>query len=396
MDTNTPSTPGGVRLKIKPTKEPVVVVGGGGAAASPPGSGRGTSRAPPPLTPRIRIKPIGKDTSDNLPHDLENLVRSEEQFILRLPAGPVVERLRQDIRERTIGDQVSFKFTDPRHAQLDLYGEKYRAKLVDLPCIVEAQKTFNRRHFFKVGDICQMLVVEGDQPEVQPSRPLTGNAWPDGLSAPLRDVRKRRFRKRVSKQRVEIIERQVEELLKKDAAAEQVIYEVHEMRDHATPSESDMGNHTPLAGYGHGDHRDRQSAGSDIDLEGYDSDLAAEIGRGLEQLEEGVDAMHEEDEDEDRESSESGSGSGSGEEDEDEDEEEEEGEEGGPVDETSVQRRILQEEVSELEASLQKKQTEIANAANPIVKKRLQSMADKLEAELALKKGLLKEVRDRQ
>ncbi|KAI9592578.1 TAFII55 protein conserved region-domain-containing protein [Syncephalis fuscata] len=389
---STPSTPGGVRLKIKTPKEILASSNATGSTPSssstPFGAGRGSQRtsAPlPPATPRIRIKPIGKEMSDNLPHDLENLVRSEEQFLLRLPPGETVERLRRDIRERTIGNNVSFKFTDNRHAQLDLYGEKHRAKLVDLPCIIETQKTFNRRHFFKVGDICQMLVVEGDQPELQPSRPPTGNgnAWPDGLSAPLRDVRKRRFRKRVSKQRIEIIERQVEELLKKDAAAEQVIYEVHELRDHATPSEYEMGNNTPLASYGHGDGRDRQSVGT-------------EIGRGLEQLEEGVDGLHEVDEDDDRESSESGSGSGEDDDDDEDDEDEEEGDEGGPDDEASVQRRLLQEEVSELETSLQKKQADIASATNPIVKKRLQGMADKLEAELALKRGLLKEVRGRQ
>jgi hypothetical protein len=89
-----------------------------------------------------------------------------------------------------------------------------------------------------------------------------------------------------------------------------------------------MGNTTPLASYGHDDGRDRHSGGSDIDLEGYDSDLAAEIGRGLEQLEEGVDILHEVDEDEDRESSDSGSGEDDDDED-DEDEDEEGDEEGG-------------------------------------------------------------------
>jgi transcription initiation factor TFIID subunit 7 len=45
---------------------------------------------------------------------------------------------------------------DSRHAQIDLYGEKYKARLVDLPCIIEAQKTFDRKQFFKVGDIAQV------------------------------------------------------------------------------------------------------------------------------------------------------------------------------------------------------------------------------------------------
>jgi transcription initiation factor TFIID subunit 7 len=56
--------------------------------------------------------------------------------------------------------KINAFYVDNRHAQLDLYGEKYRAKLVDLPCVIEAQKTFNRRHFFKVGDICQVSGVD--------------------------------------------------------------------------------------------------------------------------------------------------------------------------------------------------------------------------------------------
>lgn len=36
----------------------------------------------------------------------------------------------------------------------------YAAKLVDLPNIIEAQKTFDNRHLFKIADISQMLIVE--------------------------------------------------------------------------------------------------------------------------------------------------------------------------------------------------------------------------------------------
>jgi TATA-binding protein-associated factor Taf7 len=32
----------------------------------------------------------------------------------------------------------------------------YPAKLVDLPCIVESQKTLDNKHMFKVSDICQV------------------------------------------------------------------------------------------------------------------------------------------------------------------------------------------------------------------------------------------------
>jgi transcription initiation factor TFIID subunit 7 len=32
----------------------------------------------------------------------------------------------------------------------------YSAKLVDLPCVVEAQKTLDSKRMFKVADICQV------------------------------------------------------------------------------------------------------------------------------------------------------------------------------------------------------------------------------------------------
>jgi transcription initiation factor TFIID subunit 7 len=32
----------------------------------------------------------------------------------------------------------------------------YSAKLVDLPCVIEAQKTLDSKRVFKVADICQV------------------------------------------------------------------------------------------------------------------------------------------------------------------------------------------------------------------------------------------------
>ncbi len=84
----------------------------------------------------------------------------------------------------------------------------YNAKLVDLPSIIEAQKTLDNRQMFKIADICQMLVVE--KPSVNEDN-TTGQQvgprsfdvkdfiWPHGLTPPLRHARKRRFRKRVNR-----------------------------------------------------------------------------------------------------------------------------------------------------------------------------------------------------
>ena len=44
--------------------------------------------------------------------------------------------------------------------------------------------------------------------------------WPHGITPPLRHVRKRRFRKRLSRRMIEVVEERVEELMKKDKEAE--------------------------------------------------------------------------------------------------------------------------------------------------------------------------------
>lgn len=45
--------------------------------------------------------------------------------------------------------------------------------------------------------------------------------WPHGMTPPLRHVRKRRFRKRISRRAIEVVEENVEELLKKDDDADE-------------------------------------------------------------------------------------------------------------------------------------------------------------------------------
>ena len=52
--------------------------------------------------------------------------------------------------------------------------------------------------------------------------------WPHGLTPPLRHVRKRRFRKRASKRKIESVEEEVERLLGQDELASEMKYEVLE------------------------------------------------------------------------------------------------------------------------------------------------------------------------
>ena len=104
--------------------------------------------------------------------DDEDLV-FEEQFILRLPAGEDCERLRKIASSREVSDDVWFKFkgvslmmcpltsscnatSDSRRGIFHIGNSTYSSKLVDLPCVIESQKTLDNKQLFKVADICQV------------------------------------------------------------------------------------------------------------------------------------------------------------------------------------------------------------------------------------------------
>jgi transcription initiation factor TFIID subunit 7 len=50
-------------------------------------------------------------------------------------------------------------WVDARRAAFKIGGVTYASKLVDLPCIIESQKTFDNSHLFKVADISQVSFI---------------------------------------------------------------------------------------------------------------------------------------------------------------------------------------------------------------------------------------------
>ncbi|KAL4874046.1 TAFII55 protein conserved region-domain-containing protein [Aspergillus spectabilis] len=157
----------------------------------------------------------------------------EEQFILRMLPGEDCEHLRRAIAERRF-DRSEFCFKpltrEGRRSVLKIRDKQYAAVLVDLPCIIEGMKSWDRRGWYKSADICQMLLVLGpvaaesealDYPlpaELQTSDDKTLQ-YPHGLAPPLRWVRKRRFRDRISTRTIEQVEKAVEDLIAQDDAA---------------------------------------------------------------------------------------------------------------------------------------------------------------------------------
>lgn len=193
-----------------------------------------------PTTPFIRIKPKGKPPTrplgvgyDSEASDCEEDPAIEEEFILRMLPGDDCEYLRKAIEEKRWGPRnqggadVRLKFLQQqgRRAVITIRGRIYAGILVDLPCVVEGMKSWDKRGWWKTADIGQMLLVLGlVKAEAEaldytlPGRELEKTTWQyaHGLTPPTRWVRKRRFRKRVSNRTIEAVEDEVERLLRLD------------------------------------------------------------------------------------------------------------------------------------------------------------------------------------
>lgn len=180
----------------------------------------------------VPTRPVGVGYDDEA-SDTELDPSIEEQFILRMAPGADCEWLRQAIDERKIqsGDiGIKALTREGRRAVLKVRNNTYAAALVDLPCIVEGMKSWDKRGWYKSADICQMLLVLGmitnerdaysypfpRDVEVPDDKTLS---YPHGLTPPLRWVKKRRFRNRVSARTIEQVERAVEDLVHQDQQA---------------------------------------------------------------------------------------------------------------------------------------------------------------------------------
>lgn len=112
----------------------------------------------------------------------------EEQFILRVPPS-VAERIDRLLNEST-SESLDLSFSDGRNGTFVIGEDHFPASLLDLPSIVESYKTYDDTVLIKTADVGQMIMVRDD-----------GDPAPDavehrhGLTPPMRDARRRRFRR---------------------------------------------------------------------------------------------------------------------------------------------------------------------------------------------------------
>ncbi|KAF7029981.1 hypothetical protein CFC21_041607 [Triticum aestivum] len=121
----------------------------------------------------------------------------DEQFILRVPPS-VAEQI-----ERLMNESAAGSSSNPDDASLDLSfsedgrsgtfmigNQRFPASLLDLPTVVESYKTYDDSFLVKTADIGQMVMVrEENDPAPE------GAEYKHGLTPPMRDARRRRFRR---------------------------------------------------------------------------------------------------------------------------------------------------------------------------------------------------------
>ena len=252
------------------------------------------------LPNKIRIKAKGKPPVRPLGvgYDSESSDREidpaiEQEFILRMPPGEDCDYLRQAIREKRLGARVkdggadvSMKFfgREGRRAMVTIRRRHYAATMVDLPAVIEGLKSWDRKGWWKSADLCQMLLVfdavadeEAAQTIPLPSvvDPKTYQ-YPHGLTPPLYDARKRRFRDRVSNRTIEAVEEEVDRLIHLDGLCDLSTYEILD-QDQLTRENSVLNDHGGYDMLGNAGMHEEDYDDDDDDAEGEPDDGVYEI-----------------------------------------------------------------------------------------------------------------------
>ncbi|CAG8508165.1 750_t:CDS:2 [Ambispora leptoticha] len=378
-----------IKIRIPPPKKqttssttPSVTLASSSNNISTAVSANAKSKVPAPTGPSSAVPhAVGENVKHETEESEEEIAEPprEEHFILRISGLPQEsqEKFREQARKRLLFDDLSILFKDPRHAIFSYDKEKYSARLVDLPCIIESQKTLNNKQFYKIADVSQMLVVESpisDESELKASMQWDEFLWPDGLSPPLKNVRKRRFRKRFSNRNIEEIDNEVERLLTLAKAATSISYELTEIEDSEVETPGPDGE----------DRMDGEFEGLEIgdEIDSDGEEAGAALQRELEMMDvedERTVASDNEEEEEDDESDEDSDDSSESEEETEEDLEQ--------------KRKELEDQITTNESAIQGKHNQLANTVNTIIKKRFEETIEKLTADIELKKIQLDEVK---
>ncbi|KAI4161583.1 MAG: hypothetical protein LQ342_004724 [Letrouitia transgressa] len=398
-----------------------------------------TAHKPPKNIPKnIRVKFRGKAPArpigvgyDSEASDTEKDPALEEEFILRMTPGDDCDYLRKAITERRLGKSedggvdvgLIFLREDGRRAVVSIQKRLYAACMVDLPCIIEGMKSWDKRAWYKTADICQMLLVLGriENREDAMTHPLPKEVdeetwqYAHGLTPPMRWVRKRRFRKRIHNRTIEAVEEEVDRLLALDEQCLESKCEVIDLD--RLNRERSIGNEQGSTGAPGSEDYGEDDAEGEEDIDEHFEPIPADEAKqdGAEEDEDELDAelklaMEMDDEEEEQTAttatplhplaSDNDTTSGaptpgatkpsSGDEDSGDEDDEEEDDVDENVDDEDAKERAQalkrqREEIADLEAVIRSQEQKIANQTNNILKQKMISGLQGFRRELQVK-----------
>ncbi|GFR46981.1 hypothetical protein Agub_g8633 [Astrephomene gubernaculifera] len=151
----------------------------------------------------------------------------EELFVLRVLDEALADKLHRILREElTVHGHIELTFADNNQdGVLTVDGMPYPVKLLNLPTVVEAYKTYDDINLVKINDIGQLLLV-GPPGSTLPEGPECA----DGVTPPMRNARQRHFKPlpKVDPSEVAAVERDLLALLSGFAPAGMSITDVEE------------------------------------------------------------------------------------------------------------------------------------------------------------------------
>ena len=190
-----------------------------------------------------KLKTKNKDEKKKSKMLTQKLIELENQLILRMPE-PYATSLRDTLQNGGLKDRLKIEFADDlRHATIKFDDIIFKGKLFDLPTVVESWKTFDKKSLWKTGNMSQILICRHPDDPVSSSseeenmvtdyfkrhqQAAKKYKYPHGLTPPLKNVRKRRFRKTAKQKYVDApeIEKEVKRLIRADVSAVDVKFEV--------------------------------------------------------------------------------------------------------------------------------------------------------------------------
>lgn len=382
---------------------------------------------PPKRVPKVRVKPtrIPGEGYDSEAPDVEDDPLIEQGIVVRFANDANLDFVHNAVDTGDLSN-VNIKWITREKAVINVNLTLYSARLVDLPTLTELYKTLDKKNIFKTIDISQMLLVlhpinpkqlnmetDFEVPEeytyTHPLYKLSSNkeirssrtVYKDGLAYAFEDVYRRLRPKKVNHRVMADIDVRVDELIRRDAEAQESHYEFVDPK--AQPRYGQNQSNAPSMPAALAVPEDRMQAQEEeieVDFEA-DSDednvLEQQLTEALgltsnntaatvlmksqfEDAEEANPADAEMDDDDD--------------DDEDEEEEDDDDDEDEATKQDKARVKKLEEEIADLERAAEKQKVLLSTASYKMMRLKFQSAYNNLKGQLDLKKRELAKIRE--